>query len=160
MERDLFEKPVSTFPVNSASTRRAGFAQFNRVSMSQLALSDISLRCRIWSLSGHRCGHRISRTNELRFMSTRPCSLFTPVGDFHFDVRSANSSSNDSRSFTFAAMTQYPLNRYYARMCGRFTRHCTWKLQGGQNASTVLWGGFYPSPRSSSDTDACRCLVC
>src|SRR5258708_1290732 len=31
----------------------------------------ISLRCGIWSLSGHS-GHRVSRTNQSRFMSTRP----------------------------------------------------------------------------------------
>jgi hypothetical protein len=36
-----------------------------------MAHRDISLRCRIWSLSGHS-GHRVSRTNQARFMSTRP----------------------------------------------------------------------------------------
>jgi hypothetical protein len=42
-----------------------------------LAHRDISLRCRIWSLSGHS-GHRVSRTNQARFMSTRPRSDSTP----------------------------------------------------------------------------------
>ena len=36
-----------------------------------LAQSVISPRCRIWSLSGHG-GHRVSRTNQARFMCTRP----------------------------------------------------------------------------------------
>jgi hypothetical protein len=36
-----------------------------------LAHRVISLRCRILSLSGHS-GHRSSRTNQARFMSTRP----------------------------------------------------------------------------------------
>ena len=36
-----------------------------------LAHSVISLRCGIWSLSGHS-GHRANHSNQARFMSTRP----------------------------------------------------------------------------------------
>ena len=39
--------------------------------MSLLSHRGISLRCRIWSLSGHS-GYRASRTNQVRFLSTRP----------------------------------------------------------------------------------------
>jgi hypothetical protein len=47
---------------SSATSRRPNPVLAHRV---------ISLRCRILSLSGHS-GHRSSRTNQARFMSTRP----------------------------------------------------------------------------------------